>query len=787
MRSHSAVGYSIVRRDALEKVTGKAKYCTDMKLHGMLYGRILSSPHAYAKIISIDTSKAEKLRGVRAVITGKDVPEKRFGNPMFAFDQHLLARDVVIFAGEAVAAVAADTIQIAEEALDLIEIRYEEIPGIFDVEAAWSTNPPVIIHPDLRNYKQAIPNVRLDPDRPNVCNHYKIRCGDVEKGFKEADVILENRFTTARIQQCAFEPHVCIAQIESDGSLTIWSTQQGLYRAKRHVCGIFGLPPSKVRIIQSHYIGGSFGSKFVLAVEPIAVMLAKKTGRPVRVALTREEVFTLGGNRIPTVIHIKDGVKKDGTIVAREMKVLVNVGAYASSGGALLARNISFGVAGSYRVPNLKLDSYGVYTNEPPVCPYRGFANEQPIWAIESHMDMIAEKMGLDAIEIRKKNLLKEGDINANGEIVHSIGAGQCFEQVAKFLDWGYKPREETGPWKKGKGLALGHKNSSFGVSIAIVKVQEDGTIEVRYSSDEFGQGCTSAMAQIVSEEFGIPTDRVKVVWGDTAITPYSTQPRAQGTTFNIGMSIVLACQDAKRQLFEIVAEKLNASPEELDAREGRVYVKSVPSRSIEIADLFVTGAYIDKVGEILGKGVFRLPYATKDDPETGQIDPELAQKGMKLNAFYSYAVYGVEVAVNVETGEVKITKSGMACDMGLPINPKMCEQQMDGAAGMGIGSALWEEMIMDQGKVLNPNWRDYRLPSAINMPDGENYKTFITPTPHKDGPYGAKGMGETVMTPVAPAIANAIYNAVGVRMKDLPVTREMVFQALRKKGTTDS
>jgi len=301
MAEYSVVGKSVTRVDALEKVTGKAKFGSDMKLPGMLYGKVLRSPYAHARIISIDTAKAEKLPGVRAVITGKDVPEKRTGGVKYAFDQYILARNEVLFAGEAVAAVAADTIDIAEEAIELIDVKYEELPGEFDVEEAWGINPPVILHPDLPNYEQPLPSVRLEPDRPNVCNHYRVRHGDVEEGFQEADLIMENRFTTARIQHCALEPHMCLANIESDGSITVWAGRQGLYGAKQYFCRTFDLPPSKVRVISSCYVGGAFGSKFMFTVEPIAVVLAKKTDRPVRIALTREEVFTSGGNRIPVL------------------------------------------------------------------------------------------------------------------------------------------------------------------------------------------------------------------------------------------------------------------------------------------------------------------------------------------------------------------------------------------------------------------------------------------------------------------------------------------------------
>jgi CO/xanthine dehydrogenase Mo-binding subunit len=779
LMEYSVVGHDVSRVDAVEKVMGKGRFCSDLELPGILYGKALRSTCAHARIISIDTLEAERLPGVRGVVTGRDAPQKRSGGMRYAFDQHVMAKNVVRFVGEAVAAVAADTIEIAERAVELIKVEYRELPAVFDVEEAWTKEPLVVVHPDLPGYEKAFPSMRLAPDRPNVANHYRVRHGDVKRGFQEADLIMEDRFTTARIQHCALEPHTSIVQVEPDGSVTLWSGRQGLYGARQYLCRTFDLPPSKVRVNSSFYVGGGFGSKFKFTVEPIALLLARKTGRPVRMALTREEIFVLGGHRIPCVIHIKDGVKRDGTLVAREMRLLVNTGAYASNGGALLTKNTSFGAIGTYRVPNFKFDAYAVYTNEPPVCALRGFASEQATWAIECHTDAIAERLGLGAVETRKKNLLKEGDVNANGEVVHSIGAGECLDKVAGFLKSGVESEGEGGLWRRGKGLALGNKYSmSTAVSVSIVKVLEDGVIEVRFSADELGQGANTVMAQITAEEFGVSVDMVKVVWGDTAVTPYSTQSLSQGTTYNCGNSTILACEDAKRQLFELAAGILEAGVQDMVVKAGKVYVKSAPERSINIAEVYKRG-YVEKWGEILGRGVWVEPFAP-DNPETGQVEPELAKSGVGLTSFYAYAAQGAEVAVNVETGEVKVVRFSTACDMGFPINPKMCEQQMDGGAVMGIGSALWEDVILDKGKVLNTNLRDYKIPDATCIPRLEDFRTFMAPAPHRRGPYGAKGMGEVVLTPTAPAIANAIYNAVAVRIKDLPLNREKVFKALR-------
>lgn len=792
MAEYSVVGKGVTRLDSLEKVTGQAKYCTDITVPGMLYGKVLRSPSAHAKIISIDTSKAERLPGVRVVVTGKDAPEGRYGG--YIRDQHILCKDVVRHVGDAVAAVAADTLDIAEKAIDLIEVKYAEVPGIFDVEEAWGTNPPVIVHPELPHYEQAVAQglyLKLEPERPNVAHHHRIRHGDVEKGFQEADIIMENRFTTARLQHVPLEPHICIVQPEPDGGLTIWSGRQGIFRIKRHFCAAFNLPPSKVRVIASYYVGGAFGSKAMLRAEPIVALLAIKARRPVRAAFTREEMFSAGGTRIPFVVNIKDGIKKDGTLVARELRALLNIGSYADS-GVMICRNCTFGVVGAYRVPNLKVDSYAVYINEPVTTPFRGFGSSQVIWAIESHMDMIAEKLGMDAVEIRKKNLLKEGDINGYGEIVHSIGAKDCLEKVAEYLKWDKKPEEEAGPWRKGKGLALGNKYSVSPTSaMATVKLLGDGVVEVRHSADEIGQGVNTAMAQIAAEELGVTMDKVRVIWADTANTPYFPDgSTSQRTTYNLGNAVWLACQDAKKQIFEIAAKILKAPPDDLRLKDEKIYVKSAAAKSIKLTDIFTAdrpispggyGDYIENYGEILGRGMWVQGY-TPEDRETGQIDPDSAQKGERLASFFGHAAQGAEVAVNLETGEVKILKIGGASDMGFPINPKMCEQQMEGGLGMGLGSALWEEMKMDKGKLLNPNLQDYEIMDPSNMPRNENFKTFMAPAPHKDGPYGAKGTGETQMTPSAAVIANAIYNAVGVRIKDLPMTREKVFKALKNK-----
>ncbi|MBW1800620.1 MAG: xanthine dehydrogenase family protein molybdopterin-binding subunit, partial [Deltaproteobacteria bacterium] len=684
MPEHSVVGKSVNNRDTLEKVTGKATYCADMALPGMLHGKVLRSTRAHARISHIDTSLAENIPGVKCIITGRDVPERKFGEVIY--DKPILSRGVVRFIGDPVAAVAAETIDAADEAIRLIKVSYEDLPAIFDPEEAWAVHPGVTVHPDLFDYElgpvASAPDHRvvLDPERPNVCRHCKIRHGDIKKGFKEADEIIENRFSTARIQACTMEPHGCIAQVDFDGRLTVWSGRQLLFFSRKHLCGALDLPPSGVRLISSMHIGGSFGSKSMFTVEPIAAILARRTGWPVKIILTREEVFRTGGSRIPMVITIRDGVKRDGTIAAREVKVILNAGAYAVL-APILATNLTYALVGTYRIPHMKIDAYAVYTNEPEAISFRGFGSSQPIWAVENQMDMIAEQLGISAVDIRKKNVLNEGEENAHGEYAHSTGAKQCLEKVAKELNRSDKPSGANG-WRVGRGVALGNKYCFPGVmSLGWVKVHEDGALEVRHSADNFGQGVHTVMAQIAAEVFNMPVERVRVSCGDTDNVPISTGSISQSSTYNVGKGVLLAALDAKEQVLKLASRRLDVPVEILDTEKGVVTVKSKPSVSMPITDLFKrtgAGGYIEDGGEIVGRATW-APQNAMPHPDTGQIDPDAAKKGLRRASFFGHAAQAAEVMVNMETGEVKVKKLILACDMGLPINPKLCEGQMEG------------------------------------------------------------------------------------------------------------
>jgi len=785
MSELSVVGKSVNRLDGLEKVTGKAVFCADITLPQMLHAKVLRSPHPHARIVSIDTSKAEQVPGVKYVATGKDAPNEMYG--MVIRDQSVLAKEVVRFIGEPVAAVAADSIATAEEALELIKVEYEPLPAVFDQEIAMSPNPPSVLHPDYLSYPRRDwqpGDPRFNTGLPNAYFHFKIRRGDVEKGFEEADVVMENRFSTQKLHHAALEPHAMIARPEADGGLTVWSARQAIWRLHAELGLVFGIKPSKIRII-APYIGGGFGCKISIGEEPLTVLLALKTGRPVKLVFTREEVFLHGGSRVPMIIYIKDGVKKDGTLVARQMKCILSSGAYEHDVG-IITRNCAFGAVGTYNVPNFKFDSYGVYTNNPPSSALRGFGSTQTVWAIESHMDMIAEKLGMDAAELRRKNILKEGEPNATGEIVHSIGARECLDSIVDYLKLDKKP-EMGGNWQIGKGISLGSKYSAApNIASATVKLSKDGSITVYHSADEMGQGCNTVAAQVAAEEFGISVDNVRVVFADTLNCPFFPGSTSSRTTYFLGNAIRLASMQVKKRLYKLVAWRLGVSDEELEVKGGQIYVRQEPSKKMTIAQAF--GAHRDtdgklvQIDDLVGNDTWVQDY-TPEDVETGQIDPRQAEQGKRLTAFYAHTAKGIEVAVNTETGEVKVLRCASANDMGQPINPKMCEQQIEGGMVMGIGGALYEEMQMVDGKVLNPNFTDYKVPTAAIAPSIENMSAIFASAPHKDGPFGAKGFGESSMVGMEPVIANAVYNAVGVRIKDLPITREKIWRELKKRA----
>jgi CO/xanthine dehydrogenase Mo-binding subunit len=774
MADLSVIGKAIPRLDALEKVTGRAKFTSDFTMPGMLYAKIVKSLYPHARIVRIDTSKPERLPGVRAIVLPEDAPNMRFGHSLF--DEFVLPRDnLVRCIGQPIALVVADTIEIAEEAVDMVEVDYEELPAVFDAEEALLENPPAIVHPEMsEGFYSLVSPFSFDPSMPNCFKHFKIRHGDVNKGFEQADIVMGNRYSTARISHSYLETRQVDAWVEPDGTLSIRTSAQTPSVLRLNFAMLFGVPLTKMRVI-TPYIGGGFGGKVgnETMLEPLALLAAIKTRRPIHLVYTREEEFVGGRHRADVLIYIKDGVKKDGTLVAREMRVILNIGRHAHL-GFVITRNMAFGAVGTYRIPNFKWDSYGVYTNNPPTGAFRGFGSPEVNWAIEQQMDRLAEELNIDAVEIRKKNILREGDKDVSGQTTVAIGVGGCLDKVAKAIEWDKKQVQEEGPWKKSKGLAIGSKYTFSVPALATVKVHGDGGVEVRHGNVEIGQGLNTVVAQIAAEEFKIGAGDVKVVYGDTTICPYDYGSVSSRSTFFTGNAVRLACQDAKGRILEKASIRLNTSPDKLNIKAGKVFVTSEPEKGMNIGDLFGAKGVPLRGGEIIGTGTFVVPMVP-EDPETGRSERSVT--------FYSYFAHAVEVAVNMETGEVKVLKIVGAADMGTPINPEMAKAQIEGGFGQGIGTSIYERIVLENGTVVNPNFADYKMPTAAEIPSNRNVKVIMNPVPHREGPFGAKGIGEGTIVPIAPAISNAIYNAIGARIGDLPITREKILNKLAGLG----
>jgi len=773
MKSYNIIGTSQPRVDALEKVTGSAMFTADYNTPKMLHLKAVRSELPHAKIVSIDTTAAEKLSGVRGVLRPEDVPDKRSG--VCLEDRFILPRDnIVRFVGEPIVFIAADTIDIAEEAVEMVKIEYEELPAVFDPEEAIKKDPPAIIHPDRSKYHY-VPLPRypqmLDPNIPNLQNMAKLRAGNVEKGFKVADLVVENRFFCESPQHCPIETHNIDAWVEFDGTLTIRSSRQGMFLLRKEISRFFDLPETQVRVI-GPYCGGGFGSKMSRFQEHPIAMAAMKIRKPVRLEYTRADDLITGGRRPTVVIYIKHGVSKSGKLLALEARIIVDGGAFGAEQMAFIPRTAISSFAATYSIPNVKIDCFAVYTNLPPATTMRGVENPQMIWAAEQQMEIIAEKLNMDPIELRKNNILKEGEINAMGEPMVSIGVTRCLDAAIDWIEAREKSPSETN-WVKGRGIAIGGELIGRGyTATSKVKVRSDGYIEAYYGAAEMGQGASTMVAQIAAEEFDVPINKVKLHRGDTKFTPFDWGNYASRTTTSTGNAVRHACGDAKKQIFNLASDKMDIPDELLEISNGKIYCKEDKSRHLMIEDLFSSLGFVEGIGEIAGRGEFTLEAPPIKDINTGQFSKF---------ADYSYGAFAVEIAVNLETGEVKVLRAANALDMGQPLNPKICEQQIESGTGMGIGTALYESLKFENGKLLNPDLMNYKIPTINEIPFGENVASIIAPTPLEEGPYGAKGFAEMVMAPVAAALGNAVYNAIGVRIYDLPLSRERVLKAIKE------
>lgn len=765
----SPVGQNVGYIDGIERVRGQVSYVLNAELPGCLVGRILHSPHAHARVLNVDTSKAEKVPGVIAVLSRNDLIDNPELYPYFGpviRDTPVVAIDKVRFVGDAVAAVAAMDDEAAQEALDLIEVEYEELPGVFDPEKAIEPGAP-ILHESFPPQRGAtFADIVFNPgEGSNVLNHFKLRKGDVDAGFAQADQIFEHTFRCPPVQHVPLEPHVTMAQVEA-GRITIWSGTQTPHVIRSQMADIFQAPLSQVRIIV-HTLGGAYGSKCYPKIEPLVSVLAWKAKRPVKIVLRREEDF-LTVSKHQAVITLKTGIDKEGHIIARKATCWFNAGAYSDISPRLI-KNGGYATTGPYRVPNVWVDSYAIYTNIVPAGAFRGYGVSQAAWAYESQMDMIAEALGRDPLEYREFNVLRDGDTFATGETVHDMHyRGLLLDDAKKAIGWQdgkeawWQKSSELGTKRRGKAITCVIKGSvTPSTSSASCKLNEDGSLNVLTSSVEMGQGAKTALAQLAAEAAELPFESISVSEPDTDSTPYDQQTSSSRTTYSMGTAVAMAVNDATQQLKAIAADQLEIAAEDLEIREGRVWVKD-SSRSLSYTDVIRKS----RVGNILGNATFAT---------SGGLDPETGQGIGSVH--WHHAAGACEVEVDTETGKVEILKFHSSCFAGRVVNPRLCELQIEGSTLFGVGQSLFEEMVYDGGQLTNPNLSDYMIPSFEDVPNTLTVAAIVHSAAGE-----VHGIGETSVPPVMPAVANAVYNAVGVRITDLPLTPEKILRALKAR-----
>lgn len=767
------IGKSVPRLDARDKVTGAARFADDLQFGpGLLYARIKRSPFPHAIIKSIDISKAQALPGVKAVVTGKDFPGF-IG--LYLLDRHIFCRDRVRYVGDPVAGVAAVSEEIAEKAVELIQVDYEVLEPVLDPEFGASPDAP-LVHPDLSEY-EVVPFI-LPRAGTNISNHFKIRKGDADGVWNSGQcaAVVERKYRVPHVQHVPIEPHVAIAQVNEGGTVTLWGSSQSPFAQRNLIAKTLGISQSDMRVI-APYVGGGFGSKAGVSMEALAVAIAMKTkGRPVKLRLTREEEFYTVFVRQGLVAYFKMGCDENGRLLAMENKFYWDGGAYTEY-GVNMTRAAGYSSSGPYEVPHVKTDSYCVYTNHPVSGPMRGFGMPEMHAGLEQCIDDLAEAIGIDPAEFRKINCLKTDSILVTGSKMHATGLPQCVQEVIRAIDWGRKEPPSAPHKRRGKGIALMWKAPAMppnAGSSAWVELNEDATVTLGVGGQEIGQGTFTAMAQMAAAALGVPYDWVRVAAPvDTQYSPYEWQTVASRLTWSMGNAVVNAARDARRQVIELVAEAWDEDPEDLDIVAGEV-ISYKSEESISLKDIVVYGLPKPNDsgwmgGPVVGRGTFMPTYVTGLDPETGQ--------GERAVVHYTTGAQAVEVEVDMQTGAVEVLRAVAAFDVGKAINPELVKSQMEGGFVQGLSTALFESLQLKDGVLQNPSFVDYRIATSSDAP--ADIHAIIVEVPQDDGPWGARGIGEHSMVPTIPAIANAIYDAIGVRPGPPPFTAEKVYLAM--------
>jgi CO/xanthine dehydrogenase Mo-binding subunit len=744
VKEHKYIGKPVEKADALERVTGKAQYGADIYLTGMLHGKVLRSPHPHAKINKIDYSKALELEGVKAIITHKDIPLPKSGKRSKALQDQAkltLADDKVLFDGHSIAAVAATGTDIAELALDLIEVEYEILSPVTDVVDAMREDAVLV------DEEMITATLGDRPTKPsNVAMYNEHGRGDLEAAWAESDAIVERTDETLMVHQGYLEPQACAAQVDLDGTVHVWTTTQGSFMTQRKSAGLLGLPEDKL-VVTPMEIGGGFGGKESSFLDCMAIMLSQRTGRPVKMVMDRSEVFRATGPGSPARFTVKVGAKKDGKITGAYIRMAYDAGC---TPGSPMAQGhlVSFG---PYKLENLRVEAFDVLTNKPHIGSYRAPGGTQVCFAVETAMDMLAEKIGMDPLKFRQFNSVEEGDLMTNNQAYNSIGLKEMLSEIEKHPSWTSKLEE--GP-NRGRGLAVGFWLGGSGTSSSVVLVHADGTVTVSTGQVDL-TGTRTTMMQMAAEELQVPIEDVTVRVVDTGAAPYTDGSWGSRSTWTQSIAIKEACDDVIAQMKAQAAEALQVEPGDIEYADRAFWKKSDPEQAMSWAEVAQDSIHRTG-GAITGKGA--------------------TTRSMEAPAFGANVV---DLEVDPGTGKIKILKFTCFQDVGCAINPQQVEGQIQGGAVQGIGWAITEYYHYDKGVLRNPSLLDYRILTALDLP---MLDTVITEKPASVGPYGARGVGEICIVPPPPAIANAIHRAVGVRMHDLPMTPEAVFWAIKEK-----
>ncbi len=749
------VGKSYPQIDGMQKAMGKTKFVTDLVLPGMLYGRTLRSPYPHAIIKNIDTSRAKALTGVKAVVTYADTPAIKFGPR--SEDWTIFAGEKARFHGDEVAAVAAIDEDTAEEALELIEVEYEELPFVTDPIEAMQPGAP-----------------QVHDDKPaNIAAEFKVEVGDVDRAFDDSHIIYEDRYYTNQVYQAYMEPMATLADVDLSGRITMWTGTQIPNMMRMTYARALGISPDNIRVIVPDY-GGAFGGKMENNIHLVAAILAQKAGAPVKLVNTRYDDFIAGNPRVPMYIDIKLGATKEGLLTGKEVQVVGAAGARLVYAMVIVA-TACYRVDSLYRFQHVRSKGLTVYTNTVPTACFRGFGNSQMTFVLESALDMIADQLNMDPAELRLKNGIGPNETSIHGWKINSSGLKDCVSQATEKADW-QKKRQKKEPLK-GIGLSCCNHVSGnrpfareFDGGAGIVRIGRDGRVMVYHGESDMGQGQKTAFAQIAAERLGVPLEMIHVADVDTDISPFGLGSFATRGTLMGGNGVLAAANDAFSQLAGVAAEMLEANPADIECRKGKFYARGTSEKYLSFNEVAAQATISRHGAPVVGTGFYEPPTVLPN-PETkyGNISPA-----------YPFACQIAEVEVDPDTGQVTVINFVGAHDVGRAINPMATEGQIRGGVAQGLGWTLMENMAYENGKIINPDFVDYIVPSALDVPE---IKPILVEPIEPNGPYGAKGIGEPALNPTMSAITNAIYNATGIRIKELPVSPEKMLAELKKKG----